>query len=91
MKIKELTAIATMAVMPFGAATILTAAGTAPYYGNASMLGTAAINPYVYLFYCSYLLCPLASLPFHHTSHQHLAPSLPVSDLERTCCPHSSA
>jgi hypothetical protein len=77
MKIKKLTAI--MAAVPFGAATVLTATGTAPYYGNASILGTAVINPYAYTFHCSYLFCPLASLPFHHTSHQHLASKEPMS------------
>jgi hypothetical protein len=88
MKLTAIAIIAIMAVTPFGAATVLTATGTAPYYGNASMLGTVAINPYVH---CSYLFCPLASLPFHHTSHQHLAAKEPVSDLERACLPHLSA
>jgi hypothetical protein len=87
MRIKKLTAIG---IMPFGAATVLTTAGTSPY-SNASMLGTAATNPYVYISHRSYLFCPLASLPFHHTSHQHLGAKEPVSDLERTCLPHSSA
>ena len=79
MKIKKLTAI--MAAVSSGAATVLTATGTAPYYGNASMLGTAVVNPYVYISHCSYLFCPLASLPFHHTSHHHLAPKEPMSTI----------
>jgi hypothetical protein len=77
MKIKKLTGI--MAAVPFTAATVLTATGSAPYYGNASMLGTAVINPYVYTSHCSCLFCLLASLPFHHTSHQHLALKEPMS------------
>ncbi|KAM0696369.1 hypothetical protein Q7P36_003615 [Cladosporium allicinum] len=79
MKLKKLTAI--MAAVSSGAATVLTATGTAPYYGNASMLGTAVINPYVFSFPCSYLFCRLASLPFHHTPHQHLAPKEPMSTI----------
>jgi hypothetical protein len=84
MKIKKLIAI--MATVPFGAATVLTANGTAPFYGNASMLGTAVINPYVYIFHCSYLFCLLASLPFHHTSHQHLATKEPMSAVPSEHC-----
>lgn len=46
MKIKKLTA-ALVAAMPFGIAAALTAPYSAPHYGNVSMNGTAAIDPYV--------------------------------------------
>lgn len=68
MKIKKLTTI--IAVVPFGAATVLTAAGTAPYYSNASLHGTAVVVPYVQHLSLPWPLLPTREslLPSHFTS-----------------------
>lgn len=49
MKLKKL-AVA-LATTPFGIAAALTAPGSVPPYGNVSVNDTAAIDPYVYIFF----------------------------------------
>lgn len=80
MKIKKFAVI--MAIVPFGAATALTAAGTAPYYGNATF-GTAPVNPYVSRLSLSllHLYHAPVSLPFFPNIHQRLATKEPMSTL----------
>ena len=70
MKLKKL-AVA-LATTPFGIAAALTAPGSAPPYGNVSVNDTAAIDPYVYMFLLSSVVClaqTLSSFPRSGTSN----------------------